>query len=318
MHIDPSRRSPRGRVLVAVALAVGSSAAGNAGRADQPAAPAAAPAAVPAVDARAAAVRQAAADYVARFNARDVAALAAQWTDGAELVEGGGRLVGRAAIADSIKAWLDRHPQAKLAIDVDRVEFPAATLARVVGRMTFTAKPGAKPVVSRFVSLRVLEDGAWRIAESVVRPTQAAVLQDLEWLVGTWKTEAGRGDEVETTFSRSPGDACLVGRTTMRPASGPAREVLQVIHADRAGGQVRTWVFDSSGARAEGVVESDGTSYHQTLVGTPAETAAGDLARWVQVISPAGEGRFTLHAIERSIDGVPLPDGEPIHFRKVR
>ena len=60
----------------------------------------------------------------------------------------------------------------------DGVEFPAATLARVGGRMTFTGKPGAKPVVSRFVSLRVLEDGAWRIAESVVRPTQAAVLEE--------------------------------------------------------------------------------------------------------------------------------------------
>jgi len=314
MHFVLSRRSPVGRVLLGFTFAVALLGAADRARAEQAAPPAAAPVA----DARVAAVRQAAADYAARFNDRDFDALAAQWTDAAELVEGEGRLVGRAAIVRSIKAWLERHPQAKLEIEVEGVAFPAATLARVGGRMTFTGKPGAKPIVSRFVSLRVLEDGAWRIAESVVRPNQAAVLEELDWLVGTWKTEAGRGDDVEASFSRPLGDASIVGRTTIRPTSGGNREILQVIHADRASGQVRTWVFDSSGARAEGVVEPDGASYHQTLVGVPAETAEGSVARWVQVIAPSGEGRFTLHAIERSVDGVPLPDGQPLHFRKVR
>lgn len=312
MHDDASRRSPGGRAIVAFLVAAVLPAAHVAARAEQ------APAAAPAVDARVAAVRQAAADYAARFNDRDFKALAAQWTDTAELVEGEGRLVGRADIVRSIKAWLERHPQAKLEIAVDGVEFPAATLARVGGRMTFTGKPGAKPVVSRFVSLRVLEDGAWRIAESVVRPTQAAVLEELEWLVGTWKTESGRGDEAEASFSRPLGDSCIVGRTTIKPKAGGAREVLQVIHADRASGQVKTWIFDSTGARAEGVVEADGASYHQSLVGTPAETALGSRVRWVQVIAPSGDGRFTMHAIERSVDGVPVPDGPPLHFRKVR
>lgn len=312
MHDDASWWSPAGRAIVALLVAAALPAAHVVARAEQ------ASAAAPVADARAAAVRQAAADYAARFNDRDFAALAAQWTERAELVEGAGRLVGRESIVRSIKAWLDRHPQAKLEIVVDGIEFPAATLARVGGRMTFTGKPGAKPVVSRFVSLRVLEDGAWRIAESVVRPTQAAVLEELEWLVGTWKTETGRGDEVEASFSRPLGDSCIVGRTTIKPKAGGSREVLQVIHADRGSGRVRTWIFDSTGARAEGVVESDGASYHQSLVGTPAETAVGDVVRWVQLISPSGDGRFTLHAIERSVDGVPVPDGPPLHFRKVR
>ena len=301
-----------GSTLVALGAVLGSLAAWEPAGADEPAA------AVAAAEGGRAAVRQAAADYAACFNERDFTKLAAQWTERAELVEGAGRLVGRPNIVRSIKAWLERHPQAKLEIAVDEVDLPAATLARVSGRMTFTSKPGAKPVVSRFVSLRVLEEGAWRLAESVVVPSQAAVLDDLEWLVGTWKTDPARGDDVEATFSRSLGDAFIVGRTTIRPKSGASREILQVIHADRATGLVRTWIFDSSGARAEGVVEADGASYHQSLVGTPAETAAGTVARWVQVIAPAGEGRFTLHAIERSIDGVPLPDGQPMDFRKVR
>lgn len=321
MNDGLSTSAPGGRRLTALAtatvLAIGASVTGA--RADEPKAPPAAPAVASPAAARATAVAAAAADYAARFNERDFDKLAGHWTANAELMEGEGRLVGRDAIVRSIRAWLDRNPKASLTIEVARIQFPAETLARVSGVMTFTSSEGAKPVLSRFVSLRVLEDGEWRIAESAVVPSQAAVLDELQWLVGTWKGEVvGGGDEVEATFSRSLGDASIVGETTIKPEGGKSREILQVIHADRASGRVKTWIFDSSGARAEGIVEADGASYHQTLVGVPAETVGGGEARWTQIIAPTGEGRFTLHAIERSIDGVPLPDGRPMTFRKVR
>jgi uncharacterized protein (TIGR02246 family) len=303
--------------IVAVAVIIATLAPVGRARADEPK-PQGTAAAPPTV-ARDAGVRAAAAEYANHFNERNYDKLADQWTERAELVEGEGRLLGRSAIMRSIKAWLDRHPQAQLAIEVSHVEFPADSLARVSGRMTFTSKAGAKPVVSRFVSLRVLENDRWRLAESVVMPSQSAALDELDWLVGTWQNDAERaGFAAEATFSRPLGDACIVGRTTIKPKQGKNREIMQIIHPDRASGQVRTWIFDSTGARAEGVVESDGTSYHQSLVGTPAESAKGGVARWVQVISPTGEGRFTVHAIERSVDGVPLPDGQPMDFRKVR
>ena len=317
MHDGVSTRMLGGATIVAAAVILATLAPASRARADAPAA-AAMPPAPPEV-ARDAGVRAASARYAMLFNERNYDKLAEEWTERAELVEGEGTLLGRSAIMRSIRAWLDRHPQAQLAIEVTRVEFPADSLARVSGRMTFTSRAGAKPVESRFVSLRVLENGRWRLAESVVMPSQSAALDELEWLVGTWQNDAERaGFAAEATFSRPLGDACIVGRTTIKPKQGKNREILQIIHPDRASGLVRTWIFDSTGARAEGVVESDGTSYHQSLVGTPAESARGSVARWVQVIAPTGEGRFTVHAIERSVDGVPLPDGQPMDFRKVR
>ena len=88
--------------------------------------------------------------------------------------------------------------------------------------------------------------------------------------------------------------------------------------ADRDAGLIRAWVFDSTGARAEGFFEWDGTSFEKVMSGTPSDAVRGRVAHWVQTISPAGEGRATTHMIERSIDGVALPDAPPMHFKKIR
>lgn len=265
------------------------------------------------------AIRAASAAYATAFNGRDFKALADQWTEEAELVEGGSRVTGREAIVRSLRGWLERHPQAGLEIEVTDVRLLAAPLARVSGVMRFTRRPGDRQAESRFTSLRVLEGGTWRLVESLVAPSHAAALDDLDWLLGHWHADdAKTGLTVEATYEKMAGGYCIVGRTKHKPKSGAATEALEVIHADRQSGAIRSWTFDSTGARAEGVIVAAGTGFEQLLVGTPADSAAGSEARWVRVVAPTGDGRFTLHAIERSIDGVPLPDADPLHFRKIR
>lgn len=260
------------------------------------------------------AVRKAAAAYADAYNARDFRALADQWTERAELVEGASRVEGRDAIVASIRGWLERHPQARVVIEITGVDLLADPLARVRGVMRFTERDGVDPIESRFESLRVLHDGAWRLTESIVAPSHAAALGDLAWLVGSWRADAGEAGTADMTFEKALGGHAIVGRGALRPKSGPALESIMLIHADRAAGVVRSWVFDSSGARGEGVVQSDGTTLHMTFVGTPAEGAAGRTTAWVQVLAPAGDRGFTLHAIERSIDGTPVADGTPLHY----
>ena len=265
------------------------------------------------------AVRAAAAAYVKAFNGRDFAALADHWTEKASLVEGGSRVEGRERIVRSIRGWLERHPQAGLQIEVQEVELLAAPLARVSGVMRFTRRPGDRQAESRFTSLRVLEDGTWRLAESIVAPSHAAALDDLDWLVGHWHAEdAASGTAVDANYEKAAGGFVILGRTKLKPKTGAAIDSLEVIHADRDSAAIRSWTFDSTGARAEGVIIGDGTGVEQVLVGSPADGVDGNVARWVRLIAPTGDGRFTLHAIERSIDGVPLPDGPALHFRKIR
>lgn len=268
-------------------------------------------------------VREAATAYAEAFNQGDYAALADQWADSATLAEGSTVLQGRAAIVASLRSWRERHPGCSMTITVDAVEPIAAPLARVMGSLAFTRAAGEQPAVSRFTTLRVREGSTWRILESVVVPPHAAALDGLDWLVGTWHAESGDAEQgtkttVETIYEKPLGPSCLVGRSRIRPPEGEVIEAIEIIRADRDTGVVQTWVFDSTGARGEGVIESDGATLHKTMIGSPADRVPGRVARWTQVVSPAGDSRCTMHSIERSIDGVARPDGEPLHFRKIR
>ena len=260
--------------------------------------------------------------YVEATNGRRFEALADQWTEGAELSEGGGMIVGREAIVASIRGWLETNPEARIAIRLTGVKALGASAARVRGVMSFTRKPGAKPIATRFESLRVLEGATWRLAESTVEPSQVDALEALAWMVGTWRaTDPDSGATVDASYQRVAGGHLILGGIRHRaPARDglPATEidVVELVHPDKATGSVRSWVFDSTGARAEGVFETDGTSFNRRFVGTTADNAAGDVARWVQVIVPTGDSTCTIQSIERSLDGAPLPDKAPLHFKR--
>jgi uncharacterized protein (TIGR02246 family) len=269
-------------------------------------------------------LKKASAAYAEAFNKRDYAALADQWTARAELVEGGARLQGRDAIVESIRMWRERHPEASLAIQLQDVEPVAEPIARISGVMRFTKKPGAAPIESRFTALRVKEGATWRLAESRVTPAHVAALDDLDWMLGTWQAEVPDRATIQITYEEALGGYAIVGRTKITPKPGKAAllpdgiEALEVIHADRDAGIIRSWVFDSTGARADGFFEFDGTSFEKVMSGTPSDAVRGRRANWVQVIAPGGDGKVTTHMIERTIDGVGLPDARPLTFKKIR
>lgn len=269
-------------------------------------------------------LRKASAAYAEAFTKGDFATLADQWAARAELVEGGTRLEGREAIVDSIKLWRTRNPQASLAIELTDVEMVAEPIARVAGVMRFTKKPGDKPLESRFTGLRVKEGSVWRLVESRVTPAHAAALDDLDWMLGTWQAEVADRATIEISYEKALGGYAIVGKTKIMPKPGKVTllpngiEALEVIHADRDAGLIRSWVFDSTGAKAEGFFEFGGTSFEKVMSGTPSDAVSGRVATWVQVISPSGEGKATTHMIERRIDGVGMPDAAPLTFKKVR
>lgn len=266
-----------------------------------------------------AAIREASDRYCEAFNAADADALAAQWTTDARLVEGGGTLRGRDRIVESLLAWRRTSPRATLAIELTGIDRLGDTLARVRGRLLFTPEPGSDPHTSNFESLRVLEQGQWRLADSIVGPSAAALLDELGWLVGTWKSvDEPTGTVHEIRYERGVGGRVITGRGRITSRAGEPVESLEVIHADPRDGVVRSSLWDSTGARATGTFASDGTAFNRSLAGTSGEAAGSRPVRWVQVMTPASDDRLILHSIERVQDGLPLPDGQPVVFRKSR
>ncbi|MFM7034789.1 MAG: YybH family protein [Planctomycetia bacterium] len=295
------RRMNGWRMVVAVAIVAGIGRQATAEKADGPRGT----------------IEKASVAYAEAFNRRDYEALADQWTAGAVLVEGGSRVAGRDAIVRSIRGWLEKHPKASMRIDVTGVEMIAESLARVAGTIVFTRSTGETPVMSPFTSLRVVDDGAWRLAESVVSPNHAAALDDLGWLLGSWQAhDPQSGMTMSATYEKAAGGRVILGRIRIEQKDGRPVEAIEVIHADRAAGVIHVAVNDSTGAHAEGVIESDGTTLNRSLVGSPGDGADGGRAQWVQSIVPGGDGRFTMQSIERSLDGRPLPDGQPMHFTR--
>ena len=264
-------------------------------------------------------LQQASAAYAEAINARDYKALAEQWTLGAQLVEGGSLVQGRERIAASIREWLQQHPQATVKIRLTDSQPLGPTLARVRGIIEFTRKPGEKSLESRFESLRVMDDGQWRLAESHVTPSQVAALEELGWLMGTWlASDEENSTSIEASFEKILGGHAILGRTKIKPKSGPVIDAIDMIHADTDSGTVRSWVFDSTGARAEGFFETDGASFNRSFTGTTADGVADRVAEWVQVLTPMGDGKLMLQSIHRSLDGQSLPDRKPLYFRKLR
>ncbi|NBV46376.1 MAG: nuclear transport factor 2 family protein [Planctomycetia bacterium] len=274
-----------------------------------------------------AALEKSTADYAAAYNSRDFSALANQWTTGALLAEGGGALIGRDRIVESIGAWAGRNPDSKLEMTLTGVLPLGATVARVKGVVRFVPKPGARALESHFESLRVLDGGEWRLAESIVTPSQNVAMEQLAWLLGTWTaTDPTDGAVLECRYERAADGHVILGRTTITPKGGTPKggtpkggtplESIDVIHADTATGTIRSWVFDSTGARAEGVFETDGTAFNRAYEGLTAHGTEGLRSRWVQMMVPTGPTTIVMRSIERSVDGRPVADGRPWHLQK--
>jgi uncharacterized protein (TIGR02246 family) len=272
---------------------------------------------VAAADADAEAALQAAAtEYAEAFNRADMTALAAQWAEQAALVEDGVELVGRDEIMAAIAASRAQFPKMHMAIDVTEIRFITPNLANVSGSLRLAAMKDGPEVSAEFSSLRVLVDGQWILAESVVMSEPQASLTNVDWMEGRWEGVTASGDAIRIDVTKDLDGKAVVSRITIGPADEPLLTAIDVIHADAGSGSLRSWTFDSTGARAEGLLISDGTSFNRVVEGIPAPGSGASESGWVQVITPLDQDRLALQSIERTLDGEPLPDTDVIILKR--
>jgi uncharacterized protein (TIGR02246 family) len=248
--------------------------------------------------------------FVRDYNAGNVKALAAMFTEDAEVVEDEGeRYEGREAVEKSFTATFAANKGAKLALEVENLRFLTADVAKEEGRSIVTPPKGA-PAVRFFTVLYVKSGGRWLISsvreepDPLVAPHQR--LKDLEWMIGEWVDE-GSDSEVRLTCHWSDDGNYLLRDFTVRRQGKPVMTVTQRIGWDPVHRQLRSWEFDSEGGFGDGRWSRDGDQWVVKHTGTRPDGVAAsatnvmvkerpDLIRWVST--------------HRVLGDVSLPDEE--------
>jgi uncharacterized protein (TIGR02246 family) len=260
-----------------------------------------------------AAIRQAAREFEAAFNKGDATAVAALWTDQGECHDAAGEAIrGRPAIEQAYADLFRQHPGIRAEVRVVSVRFPGADVAVEDGVLRLTHR-GELPTTTVYSTTHVREGGRWRVAVSKEWGAGQDRIEDVDWLVGTWKA-AGGDHEVTLTLTREADRPVLNGRYARLVQGKVVTSGTMRIALDAQTGQLRSWHFDDDGGHGQALWARDGNNWILDSVGVLAdgtETAA------VNIIGRVGDDVITWRSIDRVAGDKELPNTVPLRLTRV-
>lgn len=260
------------------------------------------------------AIRQANESFAKAYAAGDAKSAAAHFTPDAEYVDELGNVFqGRAAIEETLTAFLAENPACKLEFNVDTIRFISPGVAVEDGSTAITLPDTQVSAESRYTAVHVKTDGKW-LSASVRdhapkdRRQHRAQLEQLDWLLGDWVDE---GDDSIVVFNCEYADNgnFLVRNFTILVAGQEAMAGTQRIGWDPLTGKLRTWIFDTEGGYGEGLWHRNGDDWVLRLTGV---TADGEPASSTSVYTFVNEHTMTWQSLDHEIAGVQLPDSEVV------
>jgi uncharacterized protein (TIGR02246 family) len=262
-----------------------------------------------------AAVRASMAAFAKAYASRDATMMASLWTEGGELKNDSGVSVrGRDALRETFGALLAKAPSAAAEVETAEVRFLSPATAVAEGRVTVRAGAASAPSRARFRALLVREPDGWRLAELSETAEAAASVRDLEWLVGEWKSVAGQGAEILTSYGWDANKKFLLSRFTLKEKTLQVGGT-QVIGVDPATSTLHSWTFEASGGVAEADWSRDGDHWVLDATGTLAD---GRTLTETNVLRRIDNDTFTWQSIDRQLDDEPLADLPPVKVTRVR
>ena len=195
--------------------------------------------------------------FTKAFNAGDARAVAALHTPDACVVDVTGEVAeGRDAVEREYAGLFRDNPGQTLEVNVDDLRLVGPDVAVEEGTTRVTPKgrrsPGRQPLLGgRCQARRAVAPGE-RPRIPGRAPSAHDRLRELEWMLGEWVDEAP--DSVILSTCRWSDDKQALNREcTVREDGRVAMTVIQRIGWDPAGGQIRSWEFDSEGGHGEGL-----------------------------------------------------------------
>ena len=261
-------------------------------------------------------IHQAAIKFVSAYNDKDAAAIAGLFADRARIEEADGTVVeGREQIEAAFSEAFEANPDAAISVRMDSIRQVTPDVAVEEGTTEFF--PDGETLTSRghYMVVHLRKDGEWKMASA--RSMQRAVvsnyeyLRELEWLIGDWMDESG--DAVVRTSSRWDDDRnFILQEFEVHDDRGVALRGTQRIGWDPQKKQFRSWVFDHSGAFAEGVWTQTDAGWVVKMTGVGAD---GTPASATRRLIPQTDERILVEVTDRLIGSESIPDTTIIMVR---
>lgn len=252
--------------------------------------------------------------FVDSYNGKNLDAIVALYTDGAEIIdEGESSLVsGREEIRELFSTSFTESPNRKIELEVLSVRQIAETVMVEEGVARFSdSGEGEADSEVPYSAILVKNGGSgWLIASSRELATdiaEADPLKPLYPLEGDW-TMQGDQMRMDLSLELSPSGRSLHGTALVTtPAEGTMETEIRIGY-DAARRQIRWWTFDELGGFAQGTWQPLEDSW---LVRTNGVTATGETTSAIQELTfEEGDNTVSWKATHRFLDGAALPDAD--------
>jgi uncharacterized protein (TIGR02246 family) len=235
------------------------------------------------------AIREVDEAFVREYNKGDAKALAARFSEDAEVAEAdGSRYQSRALIEQRLGETFAASPGVRLEIVAEAIQFLSPDVAKEEGRTLVTPAKGAADA-RRHTVLFVKRDGRWLISsvreepDPLVRPHDR--LRELAWIIGEWVDE-GSESHVKISCQWSEDQNFLLRKLIIKVQGKPVMTVHQRIGWDPLARQFRSWEFDSEGGYGEGKWSRDGDRWVIKHTGVRPEGLAASATFVVSRVRP--------------------------------
>jgi uncharacterized protein (TIGR02246 family) len=258
--------------------------------------------------------------FIAAYNKGDAKAVAAFWTPDATCVDPDGReYKGRAAIEKLYERVFADNKGAKLAIHVTTIKQLTPDVVLEDGITEVTPADGGFPTAAAFSAILVKKDGEWYV-QSVREtepqpPSNAAHLDELEWLLGDWTGENEKGESGSASYDWAENNNFIVSTFATTLEGIPVTGGTQWIGWDAVDKQIRSWSFYSGGGFGEAVWTRDGNKWS---LKTTARTATGKKVTATNLVTKTDHDHLTWQVTKLTVDGESLPDLKPVKMKRVK